>query len=290
MICPQCGKRNTLGVERCRYCRRAFTRSAAQPGITTQPAATTRPQVSAQQGFDPRPPERRVPLSQPAPAAYASHSADTAWEDDDVQEPYPAPVDRNAYAAAYTPRAGRTRRRSSRNGCLLAFGVFSVLLVGGLVALLLAATMIVQPRIRDAAVADIGDGVRDEVARQITTQIGDSASGDIVISEQEINERLDGQVDLGPLSSANVQITPEGLLIELSAYGLNGSYRAQVVDQNGSVAIVGSPMQGPLAYIMPEGDIEDAVNAALATALSDAGYYVEQVATAQGAITLTLAQ
>jgi hypothetical protein len=158
------------------------------------------------------------------------------------------------------------------------------------VALLLVATMIVQPMIREAAVDEIGSGVREEVTRQIDTQLGEALSGEVVISEAEINERLSGDVDLGPISAASVEITSEGLLVHLRAYGLDGSYRAQVVDQDGSVAIVGSPMEGPLAYLMPEGELEEAVNVALAAALSDAGYHVEQVATAEGAITLTLAQ
>ncbi|HUG13916.1 MAG TPA: hypothetical protein VMM78_02765 [Thermomicrobiales bacterium] len=276
MICPQCGKRNELGAQRCRYCQRPFTRAATPPRAPSGPEAWHQALEAARQGFDPRPPERRRP---------SARDEQAAWEPD---EPRPMP---RAAASPPAARAARPRRRgSSRSGCLLAFGIASILLVGGLLALLLAATMIVQPMIRDAAVAEIGGGVRDEVTRQIDTQIGDALSGDVVISEDDINEQLAGNVDLGPITDVTVQITPEGLIVRLRAYGVDGSYRAQVLDQDGSVVITGSPMEGPLAYMLSDRDLEEAVNDALAAAISDAGYYVEQVAVAEGAITLTLAQ
>jgi hypothetical protein len=282
MICPQCGKRNELGIQRCRFCRRVFTRSASRPRAVSPPSTWHDARISAQQGFDPRPPDRRQP---------PTWDEEPAWESD---TPFPeqpvAREPRRQSLASYSDGPINSQRRPARAGCLLAFGITSVLLVGGIVLLVLASTFVVQPMIRDAAVAQISTGVRDEVTRQIDSQIGDSLSGNIVISEDEINQRLATGIELGPISGASVQITPEGLVIRLRAYGVDGTYRAQVLDQNGSIAIVGSPMEGPLSYVMPEGDLENAVNAELAAALSDAGYFVEQVAVADGTITLTLSQ
>lgn len=235
--------------------------------------------MAAQQGFDPRPPDRRRP---------ASWDDQPVWQEESFEEPPLVAAPPVAPRAIYPGRARRRARRST--GCLLAFGILSILLVGGLVMLLLAGTMVVQPMIRDAAVAEIRTNLRGEMERQIDAQIGDSQRGELVISQDEINDRLSGGADLGPISGATVEISPDGLLVRLRAYGVDGTYRARVVDQDGSVAIIGTPMEGPLAYIMPEGDLERAVNEELAAAISQAGYYVEQVATAEGAITLTLAQ
>jgi hypothetical protein len=192
------------------------------------------------------------------------------------------------------PARGRTRQPSrrarGRHGCLLAFGLASLLAVGALVLLLLAATMVVQPMIRDAAVDDLRQGVRSEVSRQITTQIGEAPGGEIVLSQDELNRRLANSGSLGPISDVGVTITPEGLVVRLRAYGVDGTYQATVEEQAGSVVLSGSPMEGPLALLLPEGDLEEAINAELATALAESGYYVNDVAMRDGAIVLQMAQ
>jgi hypothetical protein len=172
----------------------------------------------------------------------------------------------------------------------LAFGFASLLAVGALVVLLLVATLVVQPLVRDAAVDDLRQGVRSEVSRQIGAQLGEAPSGEIVLSQEELNRRLASSGRLGPISAATVEIAPDGLIVRLRAYGVDGTYRAQVEERAGSVALSGSPMEGPLAYLLPEGELEEAVNAELAAALAEAGYSVDAVALTDGAIILSMAQ
>jgi hypothetical protein len=268
MICPQCGKRNDLGIQQCRYCRRPFTRQAsrmqtAARSIPGQPAWETAAPRAASSGFDARP-------------GYGSTTAAPGYSDT-------AP-------ARYATRPEQPYQSKRRNGCLIALGIASVAIVGMLVLLLLTATMVVQPMIRDAAVDEVRQGVRHEVSRQITTQFGEAPAGEIVLSEAELNQRLAGESDLGPISSVNVRITSDGLVVNLRAYGVDGTYRAQVHSENGSVRLVGSPMEGALGLLVPEGDLEDAVNSEIALALSDAGYYVDDVTMTDGALILRMAQ
>ncbi len=111
---------------------------------------------------------------------------------------------------------------------------------------------------------------------------------EVTITEQEINERVNARGNLGPIDDLQVHITPEGLLVDLSAYGFDGTYRAAIVERDGSVALDGGSLDGPLAYAVSDGDLEQAINRELAVALSAAGYRVAGVTLGDGALTLAL--
>jgi hypothetical protein len=194
--------------------------------------------------------------------------------------PAPEPV-----TTAYAARAGG--RRGRRAGCLPVLAVAGLLVVGLVVGLLLAGELVVKPIVRDRAVAELREGVRDEVAAQISGDIGEAPGGEVVITEAELNQRLDA-ASLDPIEDVAVEITPTGLVVALEAYQLNGTYHTQVIEQDGSVVLQGGDISGPLSFVVPSGELEAAVNAELSTALADAGYVVDTVALGDGVMTLAV--
>jgi len=185
-------------------------------------------------------------------------------------------------AMAAAPPARRGRRGG---GCLLSFVL--LLTIGGVAAWLLI-TQVVQPRVGDMAVDGIRDGVREAVQDRIATEVGLELSGEVTITEQEITDRLQSHGNLGPIDDIQVHINPDGLSVDLSAYGLGGTYKAAVIEQDGSLALTNGHLDGALAYAVPEGELESAINRELAAALAAGGYRVEDVTLGDGALTLAL--
>ncbi len=267
MICPQCGQRNELGVERCRACGRPFTRAAAR--------SSTSHRV-------PRSQRRPVPVPAPPPGREPVWRPDNPDPSYDTRPPYDPQV--------YHDMSRREPRRRSGGrfgGCFVLLTVTFVALV---VLLYLASTWIVQPIVRDATVGDIREGVRTEVRSQIADQIGDAPQGEITVSEVEINERIDQRGSFGPLDDVSVRIQPDGIVVDLSAYGVSGNYRANVRSENGTVVLDGGTIDGPLGYVIPESGLASDVNREIAAALSEAGYSIENIVLGNGEMTLTLLQ
>ena len=260
MICPQCGQRNELGVRRCQACGQPFTRDAIE------------------RQYRGRGTQRAAARQQPAASPYASI---TPY---DTYDAYDAAVPVRATQRTTARRGGRGRGR----GCLLGLGAFGVLLFALTVAALLVANWYIKPMVRDAAVADLREGVQSEVAIQINSQIQDAPTGEVVISQTEINQRIDATGNLGPIDDVDVVITPAGLEVALAAYGLSGDYDAQVVERDGAIALEGGSLDGPLAFVVPDGDLESAVNSEIAAALASSGYRVDSVALGDGELTLVL--
>ena len=259
MICPQCAARNPLGSTRCRTCARPFTRDAYRARMP--PARRSARQPAEPPGREP---------AWPATADAPLFERTRAWQ---------------GQVAGERPRASRKRR-----GALIALGLASVVVVGTLVVLLLASAYVVKPIVREAAVADLRAGVRDEVSTQIATQIADAPAGEVVITDDEINQRLDDAGQLGPIDDLMLTITPEGLVVDLSAYGLSGTYQSVIRVENGAVVLDRGSLDGPLALVIPNGELADAANAEIAAALSEAGYRVESATMQAGAIVLAVSQ
>ncbi|HYI15321.1 MAG TPA: hypothetical protein VEX37_08020, partial [Thermomicrobiales bacterium] len=250
MICPQCATRNELGSQRCRACRRPFTHDAYQAAA---PARRFQP--------------RRGQVAAPAPVP--------GWTDEHGRQPAEPFDDTGAWSGpVVTP--GRPRRKRRPHGCLIAFGVLSIVVVGLLVAALLASTYIVKPMVRDAAVTDLQAGVRDEVSSQLAAQIvEDAPEGEIIITDDEINQRLASTGDLGPIDDVTITIAPDVITVDLSAYGLTGTYQSVIRAENGSVVLDSGSLDGPLGFVIPGDELAEAANAEIAAALSAAGYRVE---------------
>lgn len=164
-----------------------------------------------------------------------------------------------------------------------------LLIIAGLLAagLLAAAEFYVKPRIRDLAVTDLRGGVRDEIRTEIDAQLQQAPTGSIVITEGDLNQRLD-DVPLGMLDSVDVQITPQGLEVSLSAWGLSGTYDADLVARDGSVAVEGGNVDGPLGLVVPDGELAAVANDEISAALADAGYVVTSISLEDGQMTLQL--
>ena len=194
------------------------------------------------------------------------------------------PHDSAINSRSVTP-ARQPRRR--RFGCLTALGTLALLSVGGLLLALALGTFVVKPYIRSAAKSNIQAGIGSEVASQIL-QAGALQTGTVTITENDVNSRI-ATANLGRLDSVSVAFSPAGIDVNLSAYGLNGSYRATPRAQNGSVVLDGGVITGALGYVVSAGDLEAIVNYEIARALASAGYRVNDVALTEGALVLTLA-
>ena len=262
MICPQCATRNELGSQRCRACRRPFTHEALQAAAPARGATRRR---------------------QPATAAPAP-----TWDDAGPNRAHaPIATDTSVWSG-HAVRAGSRRRRRRPHGCLIAFGIVSIIAVALLVAALLASSYIVKPMVRDAAVTDLRAGVRDEVNAQIATQVVDAPEGEILITDDEINQRLATSGDLGPIDDVTITIMPDVITVDLSAYGLSGTYESVVRAENGTIVLDNGSLDGPLGLVIPNDDLAEATNAEIAAALSASGYRVESATMQEGAIALTV--
>jgi hypothetical protein len=262
MICPQCATRNELGSQRCRACRRPFTHDAYQA------AAPVR---------QPQPRRRQAPEPAPPPG----------WEHAHERQPA-APFDDSRAWSGQAASTVRQRRNRRSHGCLIAFGILSIVVVGLLVAALLASTYVVKPMVRDAAVTDLREGVRNEVDAQIATQIEDAPEGEIIITDDEINRRLAAGGNLGPIDDVTITIAPDVITVDLSAYGLSGTYETVVRAENGTIVLDSGSLDGPLGFVIPNDELAEATNAEIANALSEAGYRVESATMQDGAIALTV--
>ena len=72
------------------------------------------------------------------------------------------------------------------------------------------------------------------------------------------------------------------------AYGVDGAYRAAITERDGMVVLDDGRLDGPLSYVVPDGELEQAINRELAGALTAAGYRVAGVTLGDGALTLAL--
>jgi hypothetical protein len=214
-------------------------------------------------------------LAADTPTTYA---ADTAY-DDEYTRTLPSGRSRS-----------RSRRRGGRNGrgCLTALAALALVLVVGLVALLALGSFVVKPYVRHAASDNLRSGVKSEVTRQLSTQVGALPDGQVTITDADVNQRIAQNGDLSPIDDVAVAFTPSGVDVSLRAYGLDGTYHATPRVVDGSLRLVGGALDGALGYVVPAGDLESIVNDQLAVSLRDAGYTVNDITLEQGQIVLSV--
>lgn len=112
----------------------------------------------------------------------------------------------------------------------------------------------------------------------------------LVVTEDDLNARIAEHAEkLGPLDSATVEITPGELTLETSAFGVNGSYHGDVVARDGQIVVTNGTVDGPLGWVMPVDQIEDALNQSARSALSQSGAAVTGVSLEQGKMVVTVA-
>lgn len=259
MRCPQCGTRNPLGSERCTQCGRPFTRAASRNQRQDTYTAGGHAQNDGPAGRAQRPDVH---------VHYGQHA-----------DPYD-----DGYYAAQPPR----RRRLP--GCLTTLIVLLALSAALIIGLIVATDVFVRPRVADAISERIGSGIETTVRDQISTEIGELPSGEITISEAEINQKIAERGNLGPVDDLTIDILRTGAEANLSAYGLSGTYTADIQYQDGRIVFANSDVGGPLQYLVPEGEIERIASDAINRSLAESGYRVEGVTLHDGELVLTLAR
>ena len=112
----------------------------------------------------------------------------------------------------------------------------------------------------------------------------------VVITEDELNSSIATHAsEIRPLDSATVRITPTEVAVDMSAYGVSGTYHGQVVVQNGKAVLTNGRIDGPLGWVVSPGPIESALNDQIAASLDASGVSVTSVALQQGQMTVGLA-
>ncbi len=263
MRCPQCGTRNPLGSESCSNCGRAFTRSRIQ---SPQPATNPYPNSDETIQF----PAHGVRKGRPDVHVHVQ-------QDDYV---------RGDYADRYAYRQPARRRRGL--GCLSALAVMLVLAAVLVIGLILATNMFVKPRVEEALTTNVGSGIETVVSEQVTAELEDLPTGEITLTEADINQRIAEQGNLGPVSDIKVSIVPDGIEATLDAYGLEGRFSADVAAENGQILLSNSSVSGPLQYLVSAGDVQHIAGNAINRSLADSGYRVEGVTLQDGVLVLTL--
>lgn len=195
----------------------------------------------------------------------------------------------DAYTAPAYPEQPRPRRGRGF-GCLLALGIVAMTLAVAAVVFIISSNLLIKPMVRDAATEEIRDGVREEVSAQIATHAalsaaaGEAEIGELRITQDEINARIDENGDLGPFEDVSVELDDGSLTVNLRAYGVHGTYDADLRAENGTLVLEGGEIDGPLGLLAPTSDLEAAVNEEIAASLLDAGYRVDAVAVVDGAL------
>jgi hypothetical protein len=69
---------------------------------------------------------------------------------------------------------------------------------------------------------------------------------------------------------------------------MSGTYRADVVEQGGSLVLEHGTLDGPLAWVVPDDDLAQTINTELASALAAAGYRVDAVTLGEGEMTVQI--
>lgn len=178
-------------------------------------------------------------------------------------------------------------------GWLYALVALVVILAGLVIGVMIASNEIVKPMVADRVRDDLDSGIRTAVQSQVPTRVPEeageiSAAEEITVTEAEINQSIDDQGSFGPVDDINVRVQPEGISLNLSAYGMSGTYTADVLVENGAVNLTNGKLDGPLRFIVPEGELEQIANEAMTRALQDTGYRIAQVTLGDGAIRFEL--
>lgn len=182
-----------------------------------------------------------------------------------------APIQRNS---------GTPKRRSGALTVLWTLILLVAIAATLTLAGLLVSNTVVKPLVGRQVSAQLDQGIREAVSAQIapdSAPVEAAGPQEITIDEADLNARIQENGDFGPLDGLSVNLTQGGVIVDLEAYGLNGSYHADLIPEGGVVRLVNGSMSGPLSLVMPTDELESTANNALAGALADTGYQIAQV-------------
>jgi hypothetical protein len=188
------------------------------------------------------------------------------------------------------PTQPRTRRR--RGVARRVYAALSVLFV---LAILVVATAAMFTADGNDQASRIGESVTER-AREVIALIpgGDSEPeappepvrseftpvGDQIwiLSQDELNRRVSesgGRV--GSASDVRIDLDHDQVTIRFRAYGIPGTYRANVVAADGQAVVSNTSMSGPLRFFVSASEIDAMLNAELRQAARDESVSVESV-------------
>jgi hypothetical protein len=245
MVCPECNAWNPLRSQRCRSCGHPFT---------WQAAARSRQNPFRQ--------SRSQEIETAGPRDYRMHES-------------------------MQPRTRRRRGVARRVYTAMSVFLLLAILVVATAAMLTAdgndqASRIgetVTERVREVtALIPSGDGDPEappEPVRSEFTPVGDQIW---ILSQDELNRRIaesGGQV--GSASDVRIDLDYDQVTIRFRAFGIPGTYRANVVAVDGQAVVTNSSMSGPLRFFVSASDIDAMLNAELRQAARDEAVSVESV-------------
>lgn len=193
-----------------------------------------------------------------------------------------------AYQAGARPIPPVARQRTRRGSCLVSMLVMLVVALGLVIVAFVVADLLIKPRVADVVAANIRTGIEGTVRERVQADLAHLEAGSITISEGEINQRLHEGRDLGPIDTLDINIDPEGISADMSAYGLSGTYAADVVVENGQIRLSNGSIGGPLQYVIDRSEIERVASEAINQALLESGYEITSITLHEGELQLEL--
>ncbi len=178
----------------------------------------------------------------------------------------------------YNPRTPeRPRRRNGCLGCSVA-GIWILLL--GVLAFLFYLKPMVSEQI-GSQITDVlagseqeqaqqpGQQIREGVERMLPTAIAVLPSGELRVTDGQVNDYLAGNIGaLPPLESVTIRFVPGEVQADLRAFGTTSQARMQLIARNGRIAVLNPQIDGPLGQVISLADVtgplEQQINALLA--------------------------
>lgn len=123
----------------------------------------------------------------------------------------------------------------------------------------------------------------------LPTLVATLPSGEMRISEQEINAYLLAHTDLlAPIEQTTVRLVSGGLEVDIRAFGLDGTARMGVALQNGRVIALDPRLDGPLGQLVSLSDLLAPVEQRLNELLEAQGRRVTDLRIEPGELIVTV--
>jgi len=122
-----------------------------------------------------------------------------------------------------------------------------------------------------------------------TVQVPGTDGRQVVVTAQELNERVaEHREEIKPLDRARIDITSTGVRVDLSAYGLSGTYQGRVIVVDGVPLVTGGKIDGVLGWFVSPDELEAALNREIESTVAQQGIQVAQVELQPGRLIFTL--
>lgn len=176
------------------------------------------------------------------------------------------------------------RRRRGPAGCVL--GAMAFLLICGVAGTLV--WLIARPYLRDAARDELREGVAAEVGAIDAADLPVLPSGDLVVTEEEMNEHLRANAGAyDPLEDPIVTVDPDRMRVRFSLYGTTSTYSGRPDVRNGALVVEDGDLDGAAGRVLDADDVSAVIEEQLAALLARSGLRPTGVRLRDGALTIT---